>query len=120
MTRFLVGLRSPVYLTAGIMRVSFRRFLLIDLICATTVVGTFFGLSYLFGQQIAQWVWHVEVLLTVIAVVALAGVAFYLWRRHRQKLSEPKKGFSESAPHARFDGKMPVHKVVEHEVEEVA
>lgn len=121
--RFLVGLRSPVYLTAGILRVSFRRFFLIDLICATTVVGTFFGLSYLFGQQIAQWILHVEVLLTVVAVIALTGVAFYFWRRHRQKLSGPKKGYSENAPHVRFDGHAPVHEIpaqniVEHEVEE--
>src|SRR3989304_5815756 len=47
--RFLVGIRSPVYLTAGILRVSFRRFLTIDLFCATMVVGTFFWLTYLFG-----------------------------------------------------------------------
>ena len=52
--RFLVGLRSPVYLTAGILRVSFRRFFLIDLFCATAVVSTFFGLTYLFGQFIPQ------------------------------------------------------------------
>jgi membrane protein DedA with SNARE-associated domain len=60
--RFLVGLRSPVYLTAGILRVSFRRFMVIDLICATAVVGTFFWLTYFFGTHIAQWVGRVEVL----------------------------------------------------------
>ena len=31
LARFLVGIRSPVYLTAGILRVSFRRYFLIDL-----------------------------------------------------------------------------------------
>ena len=43
LARFLVGIRSPVYLAAGILRVPFRRFLLIDLFCATTVIGTFLG-----------------------------------------------------------------------------
>ena len=85
--RFLVGLRSPVYLTAGIMRVSFRRFFLIDLICATTVVGTFFGVTYLFGQQITHWIRQAEVWLTVVAAVGVACLGFYLWRRHRRKPS---------------------------------
>ena len=31
--RFVVGVRAPVYITSGILRVSFRRFLFIDLIC---------------------------------------------------------------------------------------
>ena len=83
--RFLVGLRSPVYLTAGIMRVSFRRFFLIDLICATAVVGTFFGLTYLFGEQIAKLFKRAEGWLTVAVVIAVACAAFYWWRRRRRK-----------------------------------
>ena len=89
--RFLVGLRSPVYLTAGILRVSFKRFFVIDLICATAVVGTFFGLTYLFGQHIVQWVRHAEVLLTLVVIVAVACVAFFLWRRHVRKIAEAHK-----------------------------
>jgi membrane protein DedA with SNARE-associated domain len=73
------------------LRVSFRRFLLIDLVCATVVVGTFFGLTYLFGRDIAKWVQHVEVLLTIVAVIVLACLGFYLWRRHRRKLSETRR-----------------------------
>lgn len=86
--RFLVGLRSPVYLTAGILRVSFKRFFFIDLICATAVVGTFFGVTYLFGQHIAKWISQAEVLLSISVVIALACIAVYLWRRYRQKLVE--------------------------------
>jgi membrane protein DedA with SNARE-associated domain len=83
--RFLVGLRSPVYLTAGILRVSFKRFVLIDLVCATTVVGTFFGLAYCFGKEIARWIRNFEWWLTVAVVVVLACAAVYLWRRYRRK-----------------------------------
>jgi membrane protein DedA with SNARE-associated domain len=83
--RFLVGLRSPVYLTAGILRVSFKRFFLIDLFCATAVVGTFFGLTYLFGQYVPQLIHTAEIWLTVVAVIVVAIVGFYLWRRHRRK-----------------------------------
>ena len=92
--RFLVGVRSPVYLTAGILRVSFKRFFVIDLICATAVVGTFFGLTYLFGQHIVQWVRHAEVLLTLVVIVVVACVAIYLWRRHVRKTAEAARHLS--------------------------
>ena len=89
--RFLVGLRSPVYLTAGILRVSFRRFLMIDLFCATMVVGTFFWLTYLFGEHIAKWVKRAEVGFTILVVLALAGAGIYFWRWHLKKKVMPLK-----------------------------
>ncbi len=94
LARFLVGIRAPVYLTAGILRVRFRRFLLIDLFCATAVIGTFFGLSYFlsdrYGVAIYRWIREAEVLLTVIVVVAVIATGFYFWRRHhRQPVETP-------------------------------
>jgi len=88
--RFLVGLRSPVYLTAGILRVSFKRFFLIDLVCATAVVGTFFGLTYLFGQHITHLIREAEVWVTIAVVIGLACAGFYLWRRYGHKIVEAK------------------------------
>jgi membrane protein DedA with SNARE-associated domain len=85
--RFLVGLRTPVYLTAGILRVSFKRFLLIDLVCATAVVGSFFGLTYWFGEGIAKWIKRGEWGLTVGALIVVACFAFYVWRRYRRGLT---------------------------------
>ena len=43
-----------------VVRLPFRRFLLYDLICATLVVGVFFGASYLFGDQVARWIREAE------------------------------------------------------------
>jgi membrane protein DedA with SNARE-associated domain len=85
LARFLVGLRSPVYLSAGIMRVPFRRFFLIDLFCASSVIGLFFGLSYYFGTAITRWIRGAEVGLTLVVVLVLAGLGVYFWRRHRRK-----------------------------------
>jgi membrane protein DedA with SNARE-associated domain len=85
LARFLVGIRSPVYLTAGILRVSFRRYFLIDLVCATAVVGTFFGLTYFFGAYVPQLIHEAEWWVTVCVVIGLAIVAFFLWRRYRKK-----------------------------------
>ena len=85
LARFLVGLRSPVYLSAGIMRVPFRRFFLIDLFCASAVIGVFFWLSYSFGTAITRWIQRAEVALTVVVVMVLASLAVFFWRRHRRK-----------------------------------
>jgi membrane protein DedA with SNARE-associated domain len=87
--RFLVGLRTPVYLTAGILRVSFKKFMLIDLVCATAVVGSFFGLTYYFGPNIAHWLKKAEIWGTIAVVIAVACIAVYLWRRYRHKLFLP-------------------------------
>jgi membrane protein DedA with SNARE-associated domain len=86
--RFLVGLRSPFYLTAGILRVKYRWFLLADLICASIVIGAFFGLSYLFGDRIGALIRSAEQWLTIVAVVAavLAVAAFFWFRRRRMRL----------------------------------
>jgi len=88
LARFLVGLRSPVYLSAGILRVPFRRFLLIDLFCATTVIGVFFTLSYRYGKTITDWLVNAEKWATVIVVPVLLCVGIYYWRRHRRKQAE--------------------------------
>ena len=91
LSRFLVGVRSPVYLSAGILGFPFRRFLLIDLFCAATVIGIFFSLSYFFGKTITTWIREAEVLLTVVVVAVVAVVGIYCWRRHRRKAAEAEK-----------------------------
>ena len=86
--RFMVGVRSPVYLSAGVLRVPFRRFLLMDLLCATLVVGIFFGFSYAFGQQIIDWLLRAEVGLTVGVMIVVASVGGYYFLRHRKRSAE--------------------------------
>ena len=97
--RFLVGLRSPVYLVAGIMHVPFRRFLFFDAICATTVIGTFFGLSYFlseqFGHSIYQWIRDAELTATVIVVACLVVLALFWWRRHVRHQREQAEASSQ-------------------------
>jgi membrane protein DedA with SNARE-associated domain len=84
-SRFVVGLRSPIYLTAGILRISFQRFLLIDSLCATAVVGTFFYLSYRYGEHILKWVQRVEGGITLVVIATMIAALVYFWRRHRMK-----------------------------------
>ncbi len=83
LARFLVGLRSPVYLAAGILRLRFRRFFLMDVFCAGSVIGVFFLLSYLHGQTIVKWVRHAEIAATATVLLALGAAAFVWWRWRR-------------------------------------
>ena len=88
--RFLVGLRSPFYLTAGMLRVKYRWFLLADFICASIVISGFFGLAYLFGDRITQVIQSAErgftAVMIAVALVALAVVAFFSFRKRRIRM----------------------------------
>jgi membrane protein DedA with SNARE-associated domain len=88
--RFLVGLRSPFYLTAGMLRVKYRWFLLADFICASVVISGFFGLAYLFGDRITGLIQSAERGVTAVAIVvglvALAVVAFFSFRKRRIRM----------------------------------
>jgi membrane protein DedA with SNARE-associated domain len=88
LARFLIGVRSGIYITAGILQLSFRRFFFTDLICASIVVGTVFGLGYLFGTQVEDWIKLGEILLTIVVTLLVAAAGIYLWRRHLKKKSE--------------------------------
>ncbi len=88
LARFLVGIRAPVYVMTGVVRLPFRRFLIYDIISASLVVGTVFGLSYMFGEQVTDWVKHAETRATIL--VALIGIAILatLYYRHREQIME--------------------------------
>lgn len=81
--RFLVGIRGPVYLATGVVRLPFRIFLLYDLICATLVVGLFFGLAYLFGDEVADWIRDAELTVTLGVLLVLLIAGGILYYRHR-------------------------------------
>jgi len=82
--RFLVGVRGPVYLTAGILHFPYRRFLIIDLICATVVVSLFYSLAWFFGENIINWIRTAERGLTVAIIIAVAFVGAFFWIHHRR------------------------------------
>jgi membrane protein DedA with SNARE-associated domain len=84
LARFMVGIRAPVYLAAGAVRMPFRRFLLTDLFCATLVVGFVFGLSYAYGDDVARWIRRAEWTFTLVVVLVALVVCGLLYYRHRQ------------------------------------
>lgn len=96
--RFLVGVRAPVYLMTGAVRMPYRRFLVYDCISAASVVGVVFALSYVFGDHVTEWVRHAEFRATLIVIGVLAVVGGILYYRHRQQVLEFVFG-SDSPPH---------------------
>jgi membrane protein DedA with SNARE-associated domain len=90
LTRFLVGLRSPVYMTAGILRVPYLRFLLVDTICAIFVISMFFGLTYFYGENIWAWIRRGELAIEILVVgaIVVAGILYWLHRRSKAMLEK--------------------------------
>jgi membrane protein DedA with SNARE-associated domain len=79
--RFLPGIRSPIFLTAGIMRLSWRRFLLADGLYAIPGVSLLFFLAYWFTDQFREAVERAETYLDrirpLLVVAAILGIAVY-------------------------------------------
>ncbi|MEC7696207.1 MAG: DedA family protein [Planctomycetota bacterium] len=85
--RFLVGVRVPLYLAAGVVRMSWPRFLLINTFCATTVVSITFWLGYRYGNSVVETIRESQNGLTIAILLAVAiGFVFYLLRRRRRTL----------------------------------
>lgn len=96
LTRFLVGVRGPVYYAAGAAKVPYLRFLLWDLISATLVVGVVFGLGYKFGNPIAKIIHDAEEIATAIVVLGLMSVGIYfLYKKQTSKVAEALQGITE-------------------------
>jgi membrane protein DedA with SNARE-associated domain len=88
LSRFLVGIRGPVYVAAGAVHVPYRRFLMIDVVCATLVVSTFFWLAYFFGDNVLGWIRDAELTVTIGVVLVVIGVGLFLYLRSRKKIAE--------------------------------
>jgi membrane protein DedA with SNARE-associated domain len=78
--RFVAGFRAAAFLTAGIVRIPFWKFLLVDGVAAVIGVPLGFGVAYLFTDQlpaILQGVHRAERLLVLAGMVLLAAVIAY-------------------------------------------
>lgn len=83
--RFLPGLRSPIFLTAGMTRrVSFLRFILLDGFAALISVPLWVYLGH-YGAQNHEWLltWLGRSKIAVFTVLGLilAAVGYYFWKR---------------------------------------
>jgi len=84
--RFLPGLRSPIFLTAGMTgRVSFLRFFLLDGFAAVISVPVWVYLGYYGAQNhewLLTWVHRSKTILMIVLGVIFLLVLRYFWRRN--------------------------------------
>ncbi len=76
--RVLPGIRSPIFIMAGVMRLPFRKFLLADGLYAIPGVNLLFWLSYFFTDQFLRAFEKVERNRPIVVAVILAGVSGFL------------------------------------------
>ena len=95
LTRFLVGVRGPVYYAAGAAKVPYLRFLVWDLISATIVVGIVFGLAYRFGEGITKFVQEAEIALTILVLGLMAVGIYYLYKKQISKAAAALEDIAE-------------------------
>lgn len=99
--RFVAGLRIVAYFAAGTMRMSFGRFLMLDLLGVALVVPLLVWVGARFGNIIDDaivQVQRVERGLLIAAVAAGLGLGLWLWlrqrnRRRRRLLEGPSETF---------------------------
>jgi membrane protein DedA with SNARE-associated domain len=93
--RLVPGIRSPLFLTAGTMRLPLPRFLLADAIGAVVGNSLFFFLGFWLGNQFEGLVGKAEEKLKPILIVTGIGLlgAYLLWHflRHPVSTGDPKE-----------------------------
>jgi len=96
--RFLPAIRSPIFVTAGVMRLSLAKFLLADGLYAIPGVSALFFLSWWFGDQFMvviegaeNKVQRLRPLLILLVIAALGGVLLYHFLRKPVAVGDPKE-----------------------------
>ena len=96
--RFLPAIRSPIFITAGIMRLSFAKFVIADGIYAIPGVSLLFFLSFWFGDQFRDLVERAEKdlkvirpLLILLPIAAVAGFLAYHFVRRPVASGDPEE-----------------------------
>ncbi|MED5578909.1 MAG: DedA family protein [Nitrospinota bacterium] len=74
--RFLMGLRTPLFLAAGITRFPFKIFVIMDLAAAIISVPILFSLSFYFGNQIE---YALELLSSIQKIIFFLGIMILFW-----------------------------------------
>lgn len=75
--RMLPGIRAPIFITAGIMKLSFRKFLLADGIYAIPGVSLLFFLAFWFTDQFKEVMMKVDSIRPIVIVAVIAAVGGY-------------------------------------------
>lgn len=96
--RLLPGIRSPIFMMAGVLRVPFTRFLLADALYAIPGVLLLFWLSYFLTDQILAIFHKIYEYKPLIVVAVLSGIAGALIQRYFLTLTRVSTGEPVEVP----------------------
>ncbi|MBN1206835.1 MAG: DedA family protein [Myxococcaceae bacterium] len=87
--RFMPGVRAVTYFTAGSVGMSYWRFILWDGLAALLSAPMFVWLGYHFGSELDYLIGKLkEGQYVVLAVMGVAGGAWFLWRRRKAAIAK--------------------------------
>jgi membrane protein DedA with SNARE-associated domain len=93
--RLTPGIRAPIFLTAGLIRLSLSRFLLADGLYAIPGVAVLFFLGYFFTDSMVNLIRHefanVKYIIILVVVVAVAGYFAYRFLRRPMVTGGPEE-----------------------------
>src|SRR5262249_19726945 len=91
--RLTPGIRAPIFLTAGIVKLSLVRFIIADGIYAIPGVTLLFYLGFVFTEQMVSLVEnefeHVKSIIIIVVVLAVAGYFLYRFLRKPMVTGDP-------------------------------
>lgn len=98
MVRWLPAIRSPMFISAGLMRLSLWRFIMADTIAVVFGHSLLFFLAFWFGDQFQSVVEHAEhevdklkPLLVLLVITAVAGFLAYHFLRRPVSTADPQE-----------------------------
>jgi membrane protein DedA with SNARE-associated domain len=84
--RFIMGLRNPVYLVAGTLKIKFSRFLCIDSLGAFVSVPIVVGFGFIFGEQIGFLLGYINrVRYSILILFLLFCISWIIYKRLKLK-----------------------------------
>ncbi|SRR5258708_6666341 len=88
--RFVFGMRIIAGPLAGVLRMPWRKFAVFNFLGAALWVSVISGAGYLFGQHWGRLERDLKRFDIAVIVVALAMIAWWLWRRRETRRGHPK------------------------------
>jgi len=94
--RFMAGIRGTIFITAGILQMPYRRFLVWDGLAAIISVPLVISIAYHFGEDIElgmQQIRRTGHTLFAVAAIAVLGLSLIIWwMKKRRRLDESTPG----------------------------
>ncbi len=89
--RFMPGLRTPIFFTAGLLKVPFWKFLLVDGFAALISVPVLVLVGFYFSEyleEVRKWATGTQIGFAIVLAVVIGGYIWYKRRKHRAMQSE--------------------------------